>query len=90
MSGLKEGYLWFCCNDYDHLFFWGFFFFFLSNRVIVEPQPLLLKTYITHNATQQRNDTTGGYLLDYMQLPLEPQKALYCFFHKFSGTSQDL
>ena len=36
--------------------------------------------YITHNATSPLSDITGGNLSDYMQLPLEPQKALYCFF----------
>ena len=32
---------------------------------------------ITHNSTQPESDITGGNLSDYMQLPLEPQKALY-------------
>ena len=36
--------------------------------------------YITHNATQPLSDITGGNFSDYMQLPLEPQKAFYHFF----------
>ncbi len=27
------------------------------------------------------SDVTGGHLSDFTQLPLEPQKALYHFFH---------
>ena len=44
---------------------------------------------ITH---QPLSDNTGGSLSDYMQLPLEPQKALYYFFffHNCSSTPQDL
>ena len=37
--------------------------------------------YITHNATYQLNDITGGNLSDYMQIPLEPQQASHYFFH---------
>ena len=35
-----------------------------------------LGAYITHNAFQQLTDNPGGNLTDYMQLPLEPRKAL--------------
>ena len=35
---------------------------------------------------QPLSDITGGYLSDYMQLLLEPQKALYYFFHICSST----
>ena len=37
--------------------------------------------YVTHNATKQLSDIPGGSLSDDMQLPLEPQRAPYCFFH---------
>ena len=40
--------------------------------------------YITHNATCPLNDITGGTLWDYMQLLLEPQKALRYFFFYFT------
>ena len=46
--------------------------------------------YITHNAIWSLNDITGSNVSDYMQLPLEPQKSLYNFFHIFSITPQDL
>ena len=32
--------------------------------------------YVTHNS--RKSDITGGNLAEYMQLPLEPQKTLYC------------
>ena len=35
--------------------------------------------YITHNATDPLNDIPEGNLSDYIQHPLEPQKALYYF-----------
>ena len=38
-----------------------------------------ISAYITHNASK----LICGRLLDYMQLPLEPQKVLYCFFFFF-------
>ena len=37
-------------------------------------------TSITHNATLPLSDITGGNLSEYMQLPMEPQKALYYFY----------
>ena len=46
--------------------------------------------YVTHNATWPISDITGGNLSDYMQLPLEPQKALYYFLHILSSSPQDI
>ena len=46
--------------------------------------------YITHNAIKPESDITGDNLTDYMQLPPEPQKALYYFFHICSITPRDL
>ena len=37
--------------------------------------------YMTHSATWPMIDITECWLSDYMQLPLEPQKAVYHFFH---------
>lgn len=36
--------------------------------------------WFTHNATEPWSDITGGNLSHYLQLPLEPFKALYYFF----------
>ena len=45
-----------------------------------------LGAYVTHNATKLLSDIPGGSFSDYMQLPLEPQKALYCLFNVCSRT----
>ena len=39
--------------------------------------------YITHNATYPLSEITWGNSLGYMQLPLEPQKALYLALYFF-------
>ena len=36
-----------------------------------------LFAYITHSAIQSLSDITGGSMSNYIQLPMEPQKALY-------------
>lgn len=41
---------------------------------------------IAHNATLLLSDITGGNSQDHMQLPLEPQKALYYFIDICSRT----
>ena len=50
--------------------------FFVPHIHLVFSAPV---PYVTHNAAETLSDITGGNLSDYMQLPLEPQKALYCF-----------
>ena len=40
-----------------------------------------LGTYITYNATWPLSDIEVGNFPVYMQLPLEPQRALYYLFH---------
>ena len=51
-------------------------------------QDLFLKpsSYITHNVSGPMSDITGGSLSDDMLLLLEPEKALYFFFHIYSST----
>ena len=45
----------------------------------------------THYATNPLSDITGGSSSDNMQLPLEPQQALYyCLSHICTSTPQDL
>ena len=44
------------------------------NRAETEPG-----VYITHNAAWLLSDITWGSLSDYMQLPLDPEKALHNF-----------
>ena len=46
--------------------------------------------YITHNATLLLGDITVGNISDYIQPPLEPQKALYYCFHMCNSAPQDL
>ena len=58
----------------------GNFFNLHNNSASLNPG-----AYITHNATLPLSDITGGNLSDYMQLPLEPQKALYCFFFIYAA-----
>ena len=45
------------------------------------PLPFLkpANNYITHNATQLLSDITGGNVLDYIQLPLKTQNAVFYY-----------
>ena len=42
--------------------------------------------HIAHNAAEPQSDITGGSLLDYTELHLEPQKLICLFFHICSCT----
>ena len=61
-------------NHRYHLsLFHASFFLFKTRRI-----------YITHNASWPLSDITGGILSDYVQLPLEPQKASYYFVFRYA------
>ena len=70
--GMKKHHLSIYCIDFLHLLI----------GVQCRPVDCFSKpgAYITHNATKSLSDITGGNLSDYMQAPLEPQKALYHFY----------
>ena len=51
---------------------------------------LLCFAYITHSATQLLCDITGGNLSNYLQLLLEPQKAIYPSFNICSSNSRSV
>ena len=46
--------------------------------------------YITHSATLPLSHASGSSSSENMQLPLDPQKALYYFFYICCNTPQDL
>lgn len=62
---------------------------FLSNSTVIDCFHLKFVLCFQAHQTLMKNDITLGYLSDFTQLPLEPQRLLYYFIKQYSLTSED-